>query len=107
MKANGTVTASQPTTAVPDQRTLALMNIYVANTTQAVNEVAGVCERKVHDVDRRCVQHINELLLYVGINIDDARLLRCLGSPSCPAADVLSAGSEGLLAHLCLCIHFA
>ncbi|KAK9918150.1 hypothetical protein WJX75_001713 [Coccomyxa subellipsoidea] len=29
------------------------MNIYVANTTQAVNEVAGVCERKVHDVDRR------------------------------------------------------
>jgi hypothetical protein len=103
MEANGTVTSSQPTTAVPDQRTLALMNIYVANTTQAVNEVAGVCERKVHDVDRRCVQNINELL-YVGINIDDARLLRCLGSPSCPAADVLSAG---LLAYLCLCIHFA
>ena len=56
MEANGAVTTSHPTTGVPDQRTLALMNIYVANTTQTVNEVASLCERRVHDVDRRCVQ---------------------------------------------------
>ncbi|CAL8471596.1 g11138 [Coccomyxa elongata] len=29
------------------------MNIYIANTTKTVNEVAALCERKVHDVDRR------------------------------------------------------
>ena len=39
--------------AIPDQRTLALMNIYVANTAKTLNEVALFCEQKVHDVDRR------------------------------------------------------
>jgi hypothetical protein len=39
--------------AIPDQRTLALMNIYVANTAKALNDVAVLCEQKVHEVDRR------------------------------------------------------
>lgn len=39
---------------VPHQRTAALMNVYIANTTETLNQLAVVCERKVHDVDRRC-----------------------------------------------------
>lgn len=42
---------------IPDQRTLALLNMYIANTTKTLNQLAAVCERKVHDVDRRCGLH--------------------------------------------------
>ena len=38
---------------VPHQRTAALMNVYIANTTETLNQLSVVCERKVHDVDRR------------------------------------------------------
>ena len=40
--------------AVPDQRNLALMNTYIASTTKTLNQLAAVCERNVHEVDRRC-----------------------------------------------------
>lgn len=53
MEANWKPGGKSSSTAIPDQRTLSLMNVYVANTTKTLNEVASLYERKVHDVDRR------------------------------------------------------
>ena len=38
---------------VPDQKTLALINAYIAGTTKALNQAAAACERTMHRIDRR------------------------------------------------------
>ena len=38
---------------VPDQKTLALINTYVASTTKALNHLAASCEHIMHRIDRR------------------------------------------------------
>lgn len=38
---------------VPDQKTLALINTYIASTTKALNQAAAACERTMHTIDRR------------------------------------------------------
>ena len=38
---------------VPDQKTLALINTYIANTTKAMNHLAASCEHNIHKIDRR------------------------------------------------------
>ncbi len=40
-------------TAVPDQRTLTLVNAYVARTAKLLNQFAAVSERKLHEADVR------------------------------------------------------
>ena len=38
---------------VPNQKTLALINTYIASTTKALKEVAASCEHSMHTIDRR------------------------------------------------------
>ena len=48
------LSAQQASTAVPDQRTLTLVNAYVANTAKLLNQFAALSERKLHEADTRC-----------------------------------------------------
>ena len=41
---------------VPNQKTLALINTYIASTTKALNEMTASCEQTVHRIDRRYEQ---------------------------------------------------
>ena len=38
---------------VPDQKTLALINTYVASTSKTLNQLAAACEQSMHTIDRR------------------------------------------------------
>ena len=38
---------------MPDQRTLTLVNAYVARTAKLLNQFAAVSERKLHEADVR------------------------------------------------------
>ena len=38
---------------VPNQKTLSLINTYIASTTKALNEMTASCEHTIHRIDRR------------------------------------------------------
>ena len=44
----------QESVAVPDQRTVTLVNAYIANTVKLLNQFAAASERKLHEADTRC-----------------------------------------------------
>lgn len=48
------VSTQQDSVAVPDQRTVTLVNAYVANTVKLLNQFAAASERKLHEADTRC-----------------------------------------------------
>ena len=48
------VSTQQDSAAVPDQRSVTLVNAYVANTVKSLNQVAASSERKLHEADTRC-----------------------------------------------------